>query len=214
MFNFFKKDKPKATISTPEIMGLRLGASFEIDKLAIKLILDELVIGDFAATQIIQAVGKVDMDGTYLFRFYTDDEAWLQVICEGQPTAENVVDVKLFYYFDTLDIQNQAQWEKLLNQQIGTPTYTLDGHEYNRVWTSMGDYHNPVHIAEKTFDGKSQPSETDQFTMLFERELSDGTTESLFLSAEESLESSGNLSRCLVISTGITLSSSQITIHG
>ena len=34
MFNFFKKDKPKATISTPEIMGLRLGASFEIDKLA------------------------------------------------------------------------------------------------------------------------------------------------------------------------------------
>lgn len=214
MFNLFKKDKAKPTPQTPEIMGLRLGASFEIDKLAIKLILNELIISDFADTQIIQAAGHVEMDGTHIFRFYTDDESWLQVICEGQPTAENVVDVKLFYYFDTLDIQNQTQWEQLLNQQIGAPVYTLEGHQYARVWSAVGDYHNPVHMAEKTYDGKSQPSETDQFTMLFERDLSDGTTESLFLSAEEVLESSGNLSRCLVISTGITLSSSQITIHG
>ncbi|MFD1216443.1 YjfK family protein [Microbulbifer celer] len=212
LINKFKK--PEVKPQTPEIIGLRLGASFEIDPLAIRLILDELAIESFEPTQIIKAAGVVDLDGTWVYRFYTDDDAWLQVVAEGGQRDEHVVDVKLFHFYDTRDIANEAAWNTLLKQEIGAGSYTLDGREYTRVWTAAGDYHNPVHMAETTYEEGGDHSSTDQFTMLFERPLSDQRTESLFLSAEEKLEPGGYLSRCLVLSTGVTLTPSQITIHG
>ncbi|AWF80858.1 DUF2491 domain-containing protein [Microbulbifer sp. A4B17] len=205
-------DAPK--VKTPEIMGLRMGASFELDPLAIRLILDELTIESCSPTQIIKAAGVVELDGTWIYRFYTDDDAWLQVIAEGGQQDEHVVDVKLFHFYDTLDVGSEQAWNKLLKSDIGAPRYQLQDRSYSRVWTAAGDYHNPVHMAEKTYDEDGDYSVTDQFTMLFERELSDQQTESLFLSAEEKEEDAGYLSRSLVISTGITLTPSQITIHG
>lgn len=199
---------------TPSIMGLRLGASFEVDPLAVRLVLDELTIESFSPTQIIRAAGVVDLDGTWVYRFYTDDDAWLQVVAEGGNRDEHVVDVKLFHFYDTRDIASEQAWSNLLQKEIGGPSYDLDGRSYSRVWTAAGDYHNPVHMAEKTYDEGGDHSSTDQFTMLFERELSDQRTESLFLSAEEKLEEGNYLSRCLVLSTGITLTPSQLTIHG
>lgn len=198
----------------PSIMGLRLGASFEVDPLAIRLVLDELTIDSFSPTQIIRAAGVVDLDGTWVYRFYTDDDAWLQVVAEGGTSDEHVVDVKLFHYYDTRDIASEQAWKNLLEREIGNASYNLDGRSYQRVWTAAGDYHNPVHMAEKTYDEDGDYSSTDQFTMLFERQLSDDRTESLFLSAEEKLEKEGYLGRCLVLSTGITLTPSQLTIHG
>lgn len=200
--------------STPSIMGLRLGASFEVDPLTIRLILDELTIESCSSTQIIKAAGVVELDGTWVYRFYTDDDAWLQVVAEGGNRDEHVVDVKLFHYYDTRDISSESAWDSLLKREIGCPTYSLDGREYRRVWTAAGDYHNPVHMAEKTYDEDGDYSSTDQFTMLFERDLSDGRAESLFLSAEEKEEQGGYLSRCLVLSTGVSLTPSQLTVHG
>lgn len=210
----FGKKKSEPVIDTPEIMGLRIGGSFEIDSLLLRLSEQELITEGCAPTHIIQAVGLVDLDGTWIYRFYTDDDAFLQVVAEGGKQDENVVDVKLFHFYDTQDVPSETLWNELLNQKIGQPSYSLEGHQYERVWTSVSEYHNPVHMVEKTYDGESKPSETDQFTMLFERPISGNNTESLFLSAEEKLETGGYLSRCFVLSTGITLSSAQITIHG
>ena len=216
MFNklFGKKPEKEPIIETPSIIGLRIGGSFEIDPLLIKLTKDELIISDCAATQIIKAAGIVALDGTWVYRFYTDDDAFLQVITEGGKSDEHVVDVKLFHFYDTQDISSTGVWDQLLNHEIGTATYSLEGHTYTRVWTATGSYHNPVHMSEKTYDEDSEFSVTDQFTMLFERPIADGRTESLFLSAEEKEEESGNLGRCLVLSTGITLTPAQLTIHG
>ncbi len=211
---FGNKQKNNPRSAAPSIMGLRLGGSFEIDTLLLRLIKDELVIQDCASTQIIKSAGIVDLDGTWIFRFYTDDDAFLQVVAEGGKSEEHVVDVKLFHFYDTQDISSEAVWDRLLNTQIGAATYELEGHSYNRVWTSVSDYHNPVHMAEKTYDDEGEFSVTDQFTMLFERPISDGQTESLLLAAEEKEEASGNLSRCFVLSTGITLNPTQLTIHG
>lgn len=208
----FGKGEPRK--ETPSIMGLRLGASFEVDPLSIRLVLDELTIGSFSPTQIIKAAGVVDLDGTWVYRFYTDDDAWLQVVAEGGNRDEHVVDVKLFHFYDTLEVASEQAWSNMLEREIGGPTYEVGGRSYQRVWTAAGEYHNPVHMAEKTYDEDGDHSGTDQFTMLFERELSDQRTESLFLSAEEKLEEGGYLSRCLVLSTGITLTPSQLTIHG
>lgn len=195
-------------------MGLRLGCSFEIDSLHLKLIEEELIISQASPTQIIKSVGIVGLDGTWIYRFYTDDDAFLQVIAEGGCTEECVVDVKLFHFYDTRDISSNEVWEKILSSEIGVSEYELENHKFRRVWTSTGDYHNPVHMREKTYDDdQGEPSETDQFTMLFERDLKSGQTESLFLSAEE-IENEGNLERCFVLSTGITLTPSQLHIHG
>jgi len=211
---FGKKPTIDPLADAPTIMGLRLRGSFEIDPLFLKLTANELVANNCAPTQLIKAAGIVDLDGTWVFRFYTDDDAFLQVIAEGGKSEEHVVDVKLFHFYDTRDIGSKAVWNRLLNEEIGASTYQLEGHDFDRVWTAAGAYHNPVHMAEKTYDDDGEFSVTDQFTMLFERPISDGRTESLFLSAEEKEEDSGNLGRCLVLSTGITLSPAQLTIHG
>ena len=211
---FGKKDDVGLTDNSPSIMGLKLGGSFEVDNLLLRLLESELIISGGAKAHIIQAAGLGDLDGTWVYRFYTDDDAFLQVISEGGQEEENVVDVKLFHFYDTQDISSQAVWDELLNEKIGQSSYALEGHDFQRIWTSVTDYHNPVHMHEKTYDEPNSCSETDQFTMLFEREIADGNTESLFLSAEEKLEESGNLGRCLVISTGITITPAQIIIHG
>lgn len=212
MFGLFKKKEEK-NIELPKCLGLGIGHSFEVDPLFLKLIEPELVIESAAPTQIVQSVGVVELDGTKIFRFYTDDEAFLQIVAQGGVDAQHVLDVKLFHYYNTLDMSDKSRWDELLDQKIGTPTYELEGHTYERVWSTASEYHQPIHMRETTYEKNGDDSTTDQFTMLFERKLSDGTAESLFLSAEEFLNED-NLERCLVLSTGITLTPSQITIHG
>lgn len=209
----FGKKEPEAIV-TPSIMGLRIGCSFEIDSLMLRLVEDDLVIENCARTQIIQAVGVVELEDTTLFRFYTDDEAFLQVAAQGGKGDEHVVDVKLFHFYDTQDVSSDKEWNQLLDKDIGQAQYSLAGHNYQRVWTAIGDYHNPVHMAERTYDENGLDSSTDQFTMLFERPIADGRTESLFLAAEEKEEPVGNLMRSFVVSTGISLTHADITIHG
>jgi len=212
---FGKKEPEKnLTENAPSILGLRIGHSFEVDALLLRLCENQLITHNIAPTQIIQAAGVVALDDTYIFRFYTDDEGFLQVVSQGGKNDEHVIDVKLYHYFDTLDVSNQHDWDALLNEKIGTPHYMLEGQNFERVWTAQGEYHNPVHMHETTHDDEGNTSHTDQFTMLFERAISNDLFESLFLSAEETESPPGNLNRCLVISTGITLSASQITIHG
>lgn len=213
---FGKKDKSKenAAATVPQIMGLGIDSSFELDTLSLRIHQDKLSTTKIAGTQIVTAVGLVELDGNQIYRFYTDDEAFLQVVASG-PNESDVIDVKLFHYFDTLDINNQQQWDELLKNKIGTEHFELNGKNYKRVWTSASAYHNPVHMEETTYDEASglSFSTTDQFTMLFELELADDFYEFLFISAEEQVRGD-NLERCLVYSTGINISSSQITIYG
>lgn len=215
MFGLFKKKTKENLTKGPSIIGLRIGCSFELDSLMLKLVEQDYVVDGMAATQIIEAAGKVELDDCTIFRFYTDDEAFLQVVAQGGEEDHHVIDVKLFHYYDTLDVANKNDWTQLLDKKIGTPTYELADNSYQRVWTAAGDYHPPVHMHEHTTDSEGNISETDQFTMLFERPVgSQGDTEALFLSAEETEGDNGQLTRCLVISTGMTLSPANLTIHG
>lgn len=207
------QEEEQPEIIGPEIMGLRIGSSFDIDPLMLKMENDNLVTSDISPSQIIQGAGVVDLgDGTKAYRFYTDDDAWLQVIAEGGTTEDHVVDVKLFHYFDTTDYSSQENWDDLLFRKIGAKTWELEENTYERVWKSDTDYHQPVHMREYTTIDTGDITETDQFVMLFERDA-ESTVESLFVSGEEKVVS-GQVERCLVISTGITLSPAEITING
>lgn len=211
---WFSKTPDTPKIEKPSIMGLAIGIGFDVDTLGFRLIMEQLVIEDIAATQAIVAAGKTNMDGNTLFRFYTQDDAWLQIVCQDGETENDIIDVKLFHYYDTLSIDSQADWDTLINEKIGTPTYTLEGREFTRVWSSVGDYAMPVALCETTYDDTEQTRKTDQFTMLFERRIDDHNMEFLFLSAEEAYNDQRNLERCLVISTGVNLSPAQIKVNG
>lgn len=212
---FGKKEKDTShKPDTPEIMGLYLGGSFELDALKLKLIQPNLKISNAASKHLIQAVGKVILDtGGSMFRFYTDDDAFLQVITDGGETENHITDVKLWYFYDTKTVGSESQWQDLLNNGISQALYMLDGDTYERVWDAVGDVSPPVAMTETTFEEDGDVTTTDQFIMLYERSISDDDIEAVLVSGEEKIVGN-NHDRCLVISTGFNLLPSDIIING
>ncbi|MDC0602558.1 YjfK family protein [Aliiglaciecola sp.] len=210
---FAKKDKdsgPKA----PEIMGLYLGGSFELDDLKLKLVEPSLTIEGAARQHLIQAVGEAHLDtGGKILRFYTDDDAFLQVVLDGGDTENHISDVKLWYFYETKTVGSNAQWQSLIKDQISVPDYDLEGTSFSRVWNAIGDHSPPVAMTEKTYEQDGDVSETDQFVMLYERHIDDTTSETLLVCAEEKIVNN-NHDRCLVLSTGFDISPADIRING
>ncbi|ABG39748.1 conserved hypothetical protein [Paraglaciecola sp. T6c] len=210
---FGKKDTSK-TPKAPEVMGLYLGGSFQIDPLKLKLIEPSLIIESAASSHIIQAVGEVDLDsGGKILRFYTDDDAFLQVVLDGGVTENHITDVKLWYFYETKTVGTDTQWQQLLKNDISQAQYSLEGNSYQRVWDAVGDVSPAVAMTEKTYEEDGDVSETDQFMMLYERELDDSNIEALLVSGEEKLVGQ-NFDRCLVISSGFNIEQADITING
>ncbi|MFC3094651.1 DUF2491 family protein [Alteromonas sediminis] len=211
---FGSKPAKPSRPESPQIMGLYLGGSFELDELKLKLITPELTIEKPASHHLIQAVGEAHLDsGGKMLRFYTDDDAFLQIILDGGDTENHITDVKLWYFYDTQTIGNDSQWTQALNHTISTPTYQVDGNEFTRVWNAVGEVSPPVAVTEKTFEEDGDTSETDQFMMLYERPLDDDRTESLLVVGEEKIIGN-NADRCLVISTGFDIQPADIRING
>ena len=211
---FGKKNQQNDKPNVPEIMGLYLGGSFELDDLKLKLLEPQLMIKGAARSQLIQAVGEAPLDsGGTLLRFYTDDDGFLQVVTDGGLTENHITDVKLWYFYDTKTIGSEAQWKETLASVISQPTYTLDGHVYHRVWDAVGEISPPVAVSETTYEEDGDVSNTDQFMMLYERPVDNGRTESLLVVGEEKIVGN-NADRCLVISTGFDIEPADITING
>jgi len=210
LFKKAEPQKPKA----PEVMGLYLGGSFELDNLKLSLLEPELVIEGAARSQLIQAVGEAPLDtGGTLLRFYTDDDSFLQVVLDGGLTENHITDVKLWYFYETKTIGNEAQWKDCLDNVISQPTFELEGNTYTRVWEAVGHVSPPVAVTETTYEEDEDISTTDQFMMLYERPLDGGRVESLLVVGEEKLVGN-NFDRCLVISTGFDIQPADITING
>lgn len=211
---WFGKKDDKQPPKAPEIMGLYLGGSFKLDALKLRLLEPELTIEGAAADHVIQAVGEAHLDtGGKILRFYTDDDAFLQVVLDGGDDESHITDVKLWYFFDTTTVGNDSQWKSLLNSDISKPEYTLDEQRFTRVWDAVGDTSPPVAMTEKTFELDGDTSETDQFMMLYERPIDNGRVETLLVSGEEKIINN-NYDRTLVRSTGFDLEPADITILG
>lgn len=211
---FGRKPAVSAAPKPPEIMGLYLGGSFELDALKLKVLTPDLIIASCASSQLIQAVGHAQLDsGGDLLRFYTDDDGFLQVVTDGGLTENHITDVKLWHFYDTKTIGNDAQWNECLNSLISQPTYEIEGKTFTRVWDAVGDSSPPVAVTEKTYEEDGDVSTTDQFMMLYERPLDDERFESLLVVGEEKIINN-NKDRCLVISTGFDVLPTDIQING
>jgi hypothetical protein len=210
----FGKKAQQTKAKTPEIMGLYLGGSFEIDPLKLRLLQPDLIIDGAASQHLIQAIGEVNLDtGGKILRFYTDDDAYLQIILDGGDDENHITDVKLWYFYETKTVGSDAQWQQLLKNTISQPKYSLDNYEYQRVWDAIGEESPPVAMTEKTYELDGDISETDQFVMLYERPINSDSVETLLVTGEEKLVNS-NFDRCLVTSTGFDVEPADITING
>ena len=211
----FGKDKNKDPIDIgPDLIGLRVGSALELDDLRLRLIEPELVVDKVSRTQFIQASGEVCLDqNTTLFRFYTDDDGFIQINLSGGKSEANIDDVTLWYYYNTKSISSDDAWNDQINNLISQPTYEIEGTQYQRVWEDVSGACPPVAMTEKTYDGDGSTSETDQFIMLYERIINDDLKELLLVSGEEVVVDN-RLERCLVISTGVPLRQSDISIRG
>ncbi|GAA6184241.1 MULTISPECIES: YjfK family protein [Alteromonadaceae] len=211
---WFTKKSDNSDIKAPEIMGLYLGGSFELDDLKLKLIEPELVIEGAARQHLIQAVGEAHLDtGGKILRYYTDDDAFLQVVLDGGDTENHITDVKLWYFYETQTVGTDNQWRDLIERQISQPHYQIENNTYSRVWNAVGDESPPVAMTEKTFELDGDTSQTDQFVMLYERQIGNESYETLLVCAEEKIVDN-NHDRCLVISTGFDVLPADIKING
>ncbi|EGQ7973439.1 YjfK family protein [Vibrio parahaemolyticus] len=173
------------TIENPEIIpefgGLRLGGVVEIDPLMLKLREPDLTIENAATTQIILAVGVIELgDDTRLVRYYTDDEGYFQVLVEG-PDDTGIKEISLWYFYDSTPIDTQTSWNNLLNEQIVTKEQELEGHLFQPHW----DNEKPVLMTEKMINKFGVKSEADTFAMLYSRTIEGGVTEELLIAGEE-----------------------------
>ena len=209
---FGKNEEP--TDIGPDVIGLRVGSAFELDDLRLKLIESDLIVDKIARTQFIEASGEVKLDhNTTLFRFYTDDEGFVQLNLSGGQEESNIDDVTLWHYYDTKGISTDAAWDEQIRQLISQPSYEIEGNQYLRVWNDVSGSCPPVAMTEKTYDDEGETTNTDQFMMLYERVINDDLKELLLVSGEE-IVVDNRLERCLVISTGIPLRHSDISVRG
>lgn len=207
------RETEEKKVPPPEIMGLRLGGAFELDSLKLQLTEPHLVVQGVAKTQLIQAVGEVKLDeNTTVLRFYTDDEGFLQVLLTGGMTENHISDVKLWYFYDTKGIATNKDWESQLSV-ISTPSKRFEGNDYMRVWGDSNLSSPPVAMTEKTYSEDGSVSETDQFAMLYERQVTDRIYEYLMLTGEEKIILNST-DRCVVTSTGFDIQPADIEIIG
>lgn len=203
-------DRPAA----PEIMGLRLGGRFELDDTPLKLYESDWVTQGIARTQLIQAVGSVRLDNdAELLRFYTNDEAFVQVLAHGGRDENNIQDVKLWHFYNTETVGSDRDWRQLLDERVSRPEIELEGNIYSRVWSGAGAESPPVAMSETTYLEGGAVDRTDQFTMLYQREARGGRFEYVLLAAEEKWVEH-RPERYLVTSTGIDLGRRDFTIVG
>jgi hypothetical protein len=202
-------------VTAPEIMGLRIGGAFELDSLKMRLIEPDLIIEGAALTHLIQAVGEVKLDDTTtVLRYYTDDDAFIQVLLEGGMTENHISDVKLWYFYDTQSISSKEQWDKVLVQTISQASVTLEDYSFSPVWENAAqETAAPVAMSEKTYAQDGSVSETDQFCMLYEREVKTDLFEYAMFSGEEKIIEN-RADRCLVKMTGFDLQPADLQIIG
>lgn len=207
----FGKRPTQTEPRAPEVMGLHLGGSFSLDELKLRLLEPDIVPEGMASHQIIQAVGEIKLDAnSRVLRFYTDDDAFLQVLLDGGGSESDIRDVKLWYFYETRGVGSEADWNSLLKNGISQANFTFEDREWLRVWEGTGDSSPPVAMTETTWQANGGVSSTDQFAMLYEREIAPQRFEYLMKVGEEKLEGS-RLDRCLVISTGFDIEPADLT---
>ncbi|HTV80828.1 MAG TPA: DUF2491 family protein [Steroidobacteraceae bacterium] len=197
----------------PEPLKLRRGGFVEIDAVPYRMLQGHanFEIGDCA--QPITARGLVDLGGSWLHRYYLDDdETWLQVKTDGGTSDDCVSECILWQYWDVATPANHSELAAIAgaNSEVGLPTYEVGAFLYHRVWGVSRGQTELVPFVEQVFDTSDTVASRscNHYAMLYRR-LVEGSTraEYVLISVEEMPDSLQ-----MVTSIGVDLNPADLTV--
>jgi hypothetical protein len=175
----------------PEPLKLRLGGFVEIDPIPYRMLEGRANFEIGASAQPIAARGIVDLNRSWLHRYYfDDDETWLQVKTDGGTDDANVSECILWQYWDVKTPANHDELNAVAGStsEVGLPTYEVGAFVYQRVWGASRGQTELIPFTEFVFDKDPRtPSFSCQhYAMLYRRliETSD-RQEYVLISVEE-----------------------------
>lgn len=190
--------------------GLHLGCAVELNSLDFRVMQDQLLLEFPGETQLIEAVGEVDLGaGSRIKRYYTSDDAILQVNFSGAEQEQNIEDMLLFVYDKSIHVAGESDWRSWLSpSKIGPAEFHYRDKTYRRAFFDDHDGSvEPIAMSEQIENRAGERYRLDNFCMLYQRELSAGVSELLLVNAEESDED-----RLVTIALGVHLSPSQFNV--
>ena len=211
MLSFFKKlvgDKSMESQMVPEMMGLTIGRTIELDPLAYKFWPKDSLVDIERDSWLIVAQGHVNLgEGSYLHRFYpADDNSMIQIQGGNGKEHHDIDEIMVWTYYDNIYPRDNTSWQKELNR-LKQPTITIGPENilYERVWFSDEEGEtDPMGYWETVYDNRSgtKSRRIFQTAMLFGRQLSDGNDEMLLVNMEEPED--GDKSICFMLGRSLT----------
>jgi hypothetical protein len=205
--------QPTGGALPPEPLGLRRGGFLEVDPVPFQMLSGKLNFALQQPGQPIATRGLVDLSGSWLHRYYLDDdETWLQVKTDGGTDDASVSECILWEYWDTKTPANQAELALAAGpaSPVGLPTYQVGLYTYQRVWGVSYGQTELIPFIEQVFDRHDTIASfcCQHYSMLYRRTI-EGTTrqEYVIISVEES---PGSL--LVVTSVGIDLNPADLTV--
>jgi hypothetical protein len=197
----------------PEPLKLRRGGFVEIDPLPFRMLTGFANFELGQSAQPIAARGLVDLNGSWLHRYYfDDDETWLQVKTDGGTGDECVSECILWQYWEALSPANHVELATIAgsNSDVGLPNYEVGAFLYHRVWGVAKGQTELVPFTELVFDtSDSQASHSCQHYAMLYRRLIEASTraEYVLISVEETADSLQ-----VVTSIGVDLNPADLTV--
>lgn len=197
----------------PEPLKLRLGGFVEIDPLPYRMLEGRVNFEIGANAQPIAARGIVDLNRSWLHRYYfNDDETWLQVKTDGGTDDASVSECILWQYWDCKTPANSDELEAVAgsSSEVGLPTYEIGAFVYQRVWGASRGQTELIPFIEQVFDqSPTTPSFNCQhYAMLYRRLIAQSDRqEYVLISVEECPDSLQ-----VVTSIGVDLNPADLSV--
>lgn len=183
------------TALPPEPLKLRRGGFLEIDPLPYRMLHERANFELGQSAQPIAARGLVDLNRTWLHRYYLDDdETWLQVKTDGGTDDASVSECILWQYWDVKTPANLGELKEIAGpaSEIGRPTYEVGAFLYQRVWGASRGQTELIPFVEQVFDRSDTVASfsCQHYAMLYRRRIDDSARqEYVLISVEESPQS-------------------------
>jgi len=195
--------------------GLRIGAAVDIDTLPLRMHAEDLHVELPEETMIIVAQGYIDLgDSTYSHRYYTKDNAMIQVLTVSGMEEEHVEELTLFVPYRSYYPDSDGAWAQWTAEggKLGARIFRLDdGTEYSRIWfdTSEG-YAEPVQFTESVYEDPDSDECSNVFhqVMLYGRNLDKGKKNEYLLVSVEAYEGE----RAVELMVGVDLEFSNLRV--
>ena len=188
----FGKDNKPAIARGP--LGLHLNSGFTLDTLAFRLLEDELLIALPGEEFTVAAVSRIDLGGgSQIFRYYTSGDEFLQINTTGGEDIDDIDDIKLFVYEESYGISKESHWREAINAKtMGAMTLNWQEKRWQRFFNSEEPGNiEPVYMLEKVENQNHAKWEVHNFTMGYQRQVTEDTYEYLLLNGEESFNDLG-----------------------